>query len=151
VDGVMAGLTVQVKRVSHRALLPRRMSEGAAGWDLFACLEQPVLIEPGERALIPTGLLFAVPEGMEAQIRPRSGLALKHGVTVLNSPGTIDSDYRGEVKVILVNLGNQGFEVTHGMRIAQAIFSRIAGVQVVESAHLSDTVRGSGGFGHTGS
>ncbi len=150
-DSLRYGLEVQVKRLSDRALLPKRMSEGAAGWDLFACLEQPVLIKPGERALISTGLVFALPGGMEAQIRPRSGLALKHGVTVLNSPGTIDSDYRGEVKVILVNLGNQPFEVNHGMRIAQAIFSVVAEVQLAESVRLSDTSRGSGGFGHTGS
>ncbi len=141
---------VRVKRLSPNALLPRRMSRGSAGWDLFACLEGAVVVNPGERALIPTGLAFVLPEGTEAQVRPRSGLALKHGITVLNSPGTIDSDYRGEIKVILVNLGDEPFRVEHGMRIAQVVFSRLTEVVVVETDNLPSTQRDGGGFGHTG-
>lgn len=147
---IVKSQVVLVKRLNSKAILPERMSSGAAGWDLFACLSDPLTILPQQRALVPTGLAFELPEGFEAQVRPRSGLALKHGVTVLNSPGTIDSDYRGEIRVILVNLGEQPFKVSHGMRIAQVVFSQVAPVRLRESAHLSETKRSSGGFGHTG-
>ena len=143
-------LMVQVVRLSHEARLPERMSAGSAGWDIRAALQEPLVLGPGERVLVPTGLSFVLPGGTEAQIRPRSGLALKHGVTVLNSPGTVDSDYRGEIKVILVNLGDSSFEVKPGMRIAQVVFSRVAEVKMVEGDTLPETRRGSGGFGHTG-
>lgn len=130
--------------------LPAYSTPGSAGMDLRASLSEPVVLAPMQRALIPTGLYIALPEGFECQIRPRSGLALKHGVTVLNTPGTIDSDYRGEVRVILVNLSDTPFVVNDGERICQMVVARHERVdwQVVES--LDDTERGAGGFGHTG-
>ncbi len=143
-------MDVLVKRLSDKAILPVRMSDGAAGWDLFACLDGPVVVGPGERVLVSTGIAFALPRGTEAQVRPRSGLALRHGVTVLNSPGTIDSDYRGEVKVLLVNLGDEPFCIEPGMRIAQVVFSQVTPVKMVEHNSLPETTRGAGGFGHTG-
>ncbi len=126
------------------------MSAAAAGMDLCACLDAPVVIAPGARALLPTGLAIALPDGHEGQVRPRSGLAAKHGVTVLNSPGTIDADYRGEVKVILVNHGAEPFTVEHAERIAQLVVAPVARVTLAEVASLDDTPRGRGGFGHTG-
>ncbi len=123
----------------------------SAGMDIFANLDQPVLLKPLERALIPTGLFIELPEGFEAQIRPRSGLALKKGITVLNSPGTVDADYRGEIGVILVNLSNDDFLVNDGERICQMIVSRHEKVEWIETDLLNGTERGSGGFGHTGS
>jgi dUTP pyrophosphatase len=131
------------------ATLPQRMTEGAAGWDLRACLDAPVTLTPGDRNLIPTGLSFAIPEGLEGAIRPRSGLALRHGIGVLNSPGTIDSDYRGEVQIILINWGAEPFVVENGARIAQIVFQRLPGVAVVWGT-VGETDRGAGGFGHTG-
>ncbi|HPF79222.1 MAG TPA: dUTP diphosphatase [Alphaproteobacteria bacterium] len=130
--------------------LPTYATEQSAGMDLTAALEEAIEIDAGERMLIPTGLAIALPQGYEAQIRPRSGLALKHGVTVLNSPGTIDADYRGEISVILANLGNAPFTVERGMRIAQMVIAKHATVEweVVDS--LDETARGSGGFGSTG-
>lgn len=130
--------------------LPTYATEHSAGMDLTAALEEAVEIGPGERMLIPTGLSIAIPDGYEAQIRPRSGLALKHGVTVLNSPGTIDADYRGEIGVLLINHGSEPFTVERGMRIAQMVVERHSVVtwEVVES--LDDTARGDGGFGSTG-
>lgn len=130
--------------------LPEYQTEHSAGMDLRACLNEVVAITPGNRALIPTGLYIELPEGHEAQIRPRSGLALKYGVTVLNSPGTIDADYRGEVKVLLINHGTETFEIQHGERIAQMIVARYETVKWVASNELSDTVRGEGGYGHSG-
>jgi dUTP diphosphatase len=126
------------------------MSEAAAGLDLVACLSDPVRLEPGGRALIPTGLAIELPPRHEGQVRPRSGLAVKRGVTVVNAPGTIDEDYRGEVKVALINLGPEPFLVEHGMRIAQLIVAPVARVEVTERTELSQTTRGVGGFGHTG-
>ncbi len=130
--------------------LPAYATDASSGMDLRACLEQPVVLKPFERALIPTGLAMAIPEGHEAQVRPRSGLAINHGVTVLNTPGTIDADYRGEVKVILINLGSEAFEIKNGDRIAQVIFNRTerAAWQVVQK--LPESGRGEGGFGSTG-
>jgi dUTP pyrophosphatase len=112
--------------------------------------DRPLLILPGKRALVPTGLILEIPEGMEGQVRPRSGLAFKHGLTVLNSPGTVDSDYRGEVKVLLINHGDEDFAVTRGMRIAQIVFAAVTQVAVEERSLAGGTARGSGGFGSTG-
>lgn len=133
--------------------LPAYASECAAGMDLRANLTEPVVLQPLERRLIPTGLFIELPRNCEAQVRPRSGLALKHGITVLNSPGTIDADYRGEIGVILVNLSNEPFEIQHGERIAQMVIAQFQQVELqqVESlSDLSDTQRGAGGFGHSG-
>ncbi|MBS4031388.1 MAG: dUTP diphosphatase [Clostridiales bacterium] len=135
---------------SENLELPRYMTEDASGMDVLAAVTEPVLLLPGARALIPTGLQFAVPRGFEVQVRPRSGLALKHGVTVLNSPGTIDADYRGEVQVILVNLGGESFTVSRGDRIAQFIIARVARAVLSQCEYLPETDRGEGGFGHTG-
>ena len=122
----------------------------SAGMDLRACLDTPVTLGPLERALVPTGLFIALPPGFEAQVRPRSGLAAKHGVTVLNTPGTIDADYRGEIKVILVNLSNTPFEIVPGERIAQMVVARHERVEWEETDSLDETERGTGGFGSTG-
>ncbi|ANT49679.1 dUTP diphosphatase [Mesorhizobium amorphae] len=132
--------------------LPAYESAGAAGMDLRAAVpdDRPLLILPGKRALVPTGLILEIPEGMEGQVRPRSGLAFKHGLTVLNSPGTVDSDYRGEVKVLLINLGDEDFAVTRGMRIAQIVFTAVTQVAIEERSLAGGTARGSGGFGSTG-
>lgn len=130
--------------------LPRYMSRGASGMDLCAAVEERLVIPPGEVRLVPTGIHIAVPPGYEAQVRPRSGLALKHRVAVLNSPGTVDSDYRAEVGVILVNLGDEPFAVTRGMRIAQMIIARVCRAEVVEAEELEGTERQLGGFGSTG-
>lgn len=141
---------VQRVRPSCSAPLPRYMTAGAAGMDLAADLDAPVTLAPGERRAIPTGYAFEIPHGYELQVRPRSGLALKHGITLPNSPGTIDSDYRGEVQVILLNAGNEPFDVTPAMRIAQAVLAPVVRAEVVEVDDLSATERGAGGFGHTG-
>lgn len=130
--------------------LPQYQTDGAAGFDFLAANEETVEIQPGEYAMIPTGLKFAVPGGCELQVRPRSGLAAKYGVTVLNTPGTIDSDYRGEVKILLINLGKQSFYVERGMRIAQGIVAPYYKAQFSVTEALDDTERGAGGFGHTG-
>jgi len=130
--------------------LPKYETSASAGMDLRANLEQPIDLQPLERALIPTGLFMELPVGYEAQVRPRSGLAAKHGITVLNTPGTIDADYRGEIKVILVNLSNTSFTISDGERIAQMIISSHVQAQWEEVNILSETERGAGGFGHTG-
>ena len=132
--------------------LPEPRSTGAAGMDLPAAVadDAPLTIVPGGRALVPTGFAIALPAGHEGQVRPRSGLAAKHGVTVLNAPGTIDADYRGEVKVLLVNCGDEAFTVIRGMRIAQLVVAPVAGVAVSEVETLDETARGAGGFGSTG-
>ncbi len=130
--------------------LPRYMTQGAAGLDLMAAVTGDQVIEPGRYLLIPTGIRVALPPGYEAQIRPRSGLALNHGVTMLNSPGTIDCDYRGEIKVIAINLGPNPFVVKRGERIAQMVIARAEQAELVEVEDLDDTGRGAGGFGHTG-
>ncbi|WP_029063332.1 dUTP diphosphatase [Labrenzia sp. DG1229] len=144
--------TLQLKRLEHGKdlPLPAYQSELAAGLDLLAAVDDPVILAPGKRALVPTGLSMALPAGFEAQVRPRSGLAAKHGVTVLNTPGTIDADYRGEVKVILINLGDAAFEITRGERIAQMVIAPVLQAAITEVAVLSDTERGVGGFGSTG-
>jgi dUTP pyrophosphatase len=152
---VIAGIAahLRVNKLSPRASLPKYQSAGAAGLDLAACLPEDssqVVIEPGRIAVIPTGLTIAVPRGHEAQVRPRSGLATKHAITLPNAPGTIDSDYRGEVLVPLINLGHEPFTVTHGMRVAQMVIAPVTHVRVVEVAELDETARGAGGFGSTG-
>jgi dUTP pyrophosphatase len=148
------GIQVRIVRLAHAEglPLPAYQSEGAAGMDLLAAVEEtaPLILAPGDRELIPTGLVLELPPGMEAQIRPRSGLALRHGITVLNSPGTVDSDYRGEVKVLLINLGDAPWEIQRGERIAQLIFQRVERTTLVEVAVLGNTRRGAGGFGSTG-
>lgn len=130
--------------------LPAYETSLSAGMDLRANLDQDVLLKPLERALIPTGLFVEIPGGHEAQIRPRSGLAIKHGITLLNTPGTIDADYRGEVKIILVNLSNDEYTIRDGERIAQMVIAEHKQINWVEADQLSDTARGAGGFGHTG-
>ncbi|AHC19638.1 MULTISPECIES: dUTP diphosphatase [Paenibacillus] len=130
--------------------LPRKMSELASGFDLYAAVQENLVLEPGKRCLVPTGFAIAMPAGLEAQIRPRSGLALKHGITCLNTPGTIDADYRGEIKVLLINLGEESFTITRNERIAQMVFQVVPEVELKQVDHLSETVRGAGGFGHTG-
>jgi dUTP pyrophosphatase len=145
-------LRVKIVRLAHGEglPLPAYQSAGAAGMDLLAAVDGPLSLKPRARALVPTGLILELPPGLEAQVRPRSGLALRHGVTVLNSPGTIDSDYRGEVQVLLVNLGDKPFAIARGERIAQLVVARVERVEVVEAAVASATRRGAGGFGSTG-
>lgn len=130
--------------------LPVYATEKSAGMDLRANIDEPIVLHPMERRLINTGLHIALPDGFEAQVRPRSGLALKHGVTVLNSPGTIDADYRGEIMVLLINLSQQYFVIRDGERIAQLVVARYEGAQWVEVECLDETERGTGGYGHTG-
>jgi len=142
-------LKIKVVNTSIHAL-PEYATEHAAGLDLRANLDSPVVLKSLERALIPTGLFIELPVGYEAQVRPRSGLAAKHGITVLNSPGTIDADYRGEIKVIAVNLSNSEFTIENGERVAQLVVAKHEQVQWVPSEILSETERGAGGFGHTG-
>jgi dUTP pyrophosphatase len=144
--------TVSVTTLPHFAglQLPAYATDGAAGLDLQAAVEKPLVVPPGQRALVPTGIAIAVPVGFEAQVRPRSGLALKQGLTVLNTPGTIDSDYRGEVKVIVANLGNESVTIERGMRIAQMVLGRVERIAWQQVAILDQTARGSGGFGSTG-
>lgn len=130
--------------------LPKYQTELSAGMDLHANLDDSIVLAPGERTLVPTGLFIELPEGYEAQVRPRSGLALKHGITVLNSPGTIDADYRGEIKVLLINHGQEPFNIQHGERIAQMVIAQHANVEWIETQSLNDTARGAGGYGSTG-
>jgi dUTP pyrophosphatase len=130
--------------------IPEYQSEGASGADIRASVEKELVIAPGGRALVPTGLRLQIPRGLEAQVRPRSGLAARHGITVLNAPGTIDSDYRGEVQVILVNLGHEEFRIRRGDRIAQLVFSPVVRVSFQARPLIDETARGSGGFGSTG-
>jgi dUTP pyrophosphatase len=136
--------------LTPKAAVPAYQSKGAAGADVYASLDEDMVIEPGKVALVPTGICLEIPEGYEAQIRPRSGLALKHGLTLLNTPGTIDSDYRGEIKIIMANLGDEPYTVTHGMRIAQMVFAKCFKGHFIVGQSLEETDRGRGGFGHTG-
>ena len=130
--------------------LPQKMSSGASGFDLHAAISEDLSIEPQQWKLVPTGISLEMPSGIEAQVRPRSGLALKHGITVLNTPGTIDADYRGEIGVILLNLGDQPFLLQRGDRIAQLVFQQVTPVEWQVADRLQETARGAGGFGHTG-
>jgi dUTP pyrophosphatase len=145
-------MNLPVLRLEHARdlALPAYATEGSAGLDLLAAIEAPLTLAPHGRAAVPCGIALALPEGYEAQVRPRSGLALHHGITVLNAPGTIDSDYRGEVKAILVNLGSAPFELTRGMKIAQLVIARHERAALVEVSELPPTARGAGGFGSTG-
>ncbi len=150
----MSAIDVRVMRLPHGAELPLPdyQTAHAAGMDLLAAVpaEAPVVLAPGARALIPTGIAIALPPGTEAQVRPRSGLAVRFGLTVLNAPGTIDADYRGEIQVPIVNLGQDSVSITRGMRIAQMIVATVARATLCEVLHLDETTRGSGGFGSTG-
>ena len=148
----MAEVTVHFTRKpgTEDVPLPRYMSEHASGMDVCAAVDEPVRLEPGDIRLIPTGLTVAIPAGYEIQVRPRSGLALKHGLTVVNAPGTIDSDYRGEVGIILGNIGHEPFTVERGMRVAQLVVQRVVQAKLAEEDTLEDTARSGGGFGHTG-
>jgi dUTP pyrophosphatase len=141
---------IHVRLLRPDAILPAYMTADAAGMDLAAALDTALTLSPGERALVPTGVALAIPTGFEGQVRPRSGLAARHGVTCLNSPGTIDADYRGEVKVILVNHGREPFVVNHGDRIAQLVIAPVVQAEIVSADELPSTARGDGGFGSTG-
>jgi dUTP pyrophosphatase len=150
----MSEITVSIVRLPHGAdlPLPSYQSAGASGLDLLAAVpvDAPLTIAPGQYAAAPTGIAIALPPGTEAQVRPRSGLARTHGVTVLNAPGTVDADYRGEIQVLLINHGSEPFRITHGMRIAQLVVAHVARIDLREAAKLDLTPRGSGGFGSTG-
>ena len=147
-----AAAVIAVRTLPHfdGLTLPRYATAGAAGMDVEAAVETEMTLAPGERVAVPTGLAMAVPPGHEAQVRPRSGLALRHGVTVANAPGTIDSDYRGEVKILLVNLGDEAFVISRGMRIAQLVLAPVTCAAIETRDSLEDTARGGGGFGSTG-
>lgn len=140
---------VKIVNKSHHSL-PQYSTSSSAGMDLRANIDAPILLKPMQRVLVPTGLFMALPEGYEAQVRPRSGLALKHGITVLNTPGTIDADYRGEIGVILMNFGQEDFLIQDGERIAQMVVSKYEKVDFLDVELLDETERGSGGFGHSG-
>jgi dUTP pyrophosphatase len=148
----MREIQIQVKTLPHfeGLPLPQYQTEGASGIDLLAACQTPVTIQPGDRSLVPTGIVIALEKGFEAQIRPRSGLAIKYGITLLNSPGTIDSDYRGEIQVILINHAKEAFVVTRGMRIAQMVIAEVVKAKLEAVDNLDETRRGAGGFGHTG-
>lgn len=141
---------IEVLKLHANAQIPRYMTAMAAGMDVCALLEEAVCLQPGERYLVPTGLAFAIPEGYEVQVRPRSGLAIKHGISMVNAPGTIDADYRGEIRVILINHGQEPFVINSGDRIAQLIVAPVCQADMVLVEQLAETERGSGGFGHTG-
>jgi dUTP pyrophosphatase len=145
-------LRVAITQEPHAAdlPLPSYQTDGSAGVDLYAAVKEPITLQPGERALIPTGIRIALPPGYEAQVRPRSGLAIRHGISMVNTPGTIDSDYRGEVQVILINLGQEPFTVRRGERIAQMVIAPVMRVEWEVVDKLPPTARGDGGFGHTG-
>jgi dUTP pyrophosphatase len=146
----MHAVEIRFRRLHQGAQLPAYQTEHAAGLDLHACIEAPVTLAPGDIAMIPCGFAMAIPHGFEAQVRPRSGLATKHGIGMPNAPGTVDSDYRGEMKVPLVNLGRAAFTVEHGMRIAQMVVAPVARATVRVVEELDGTSRGAGGFGSTG-
>jgi dUTP pyrophosphatase len=148
----LATILIPTQQLSHASdlELPHYATHQSAGMDLMAAINEPILFFPGNRLLIPTGIAIALPDGFEAQVRPRSGLALKHGITVLNSPGTIDADYRGEIKVILINLGESSLEITRGMRIAQLVIAPVMQAKLILKEALTDTDRGASGFGSTG-
>ncbi|KNZ69323.1 deoxyuridine 5'-triphosphate nucleotidohydrolase Dut [Thermincola ferriacetica] len=148
----MKEIRLAIKRLEHaRDLpLPRYMTEGSAGMDLYAAVEETLVLEPGEIRLIPTGIAIELPPGYEAQIRPRSGLALKYGISFVNTPGTIDADYRGEIGLIMINFGNRPFTINRGDRVAQMVINEIVKAHITEAEVLTETERNAGGFGHTG-
>ena len=141
---------IQIKKLHPDAQIPAYMTNLAAGLDICALPEKSLTLEPSQRCLVPTGLAFAIPPGYEIQVRPRSGLAIKHGISLVNSPGTIDADYRGEVCIILINHGQDAFTINPGERIAQLVVAPVCQACLVEVSDLSETARGAGGFGHTG-
>lgn len=143
-------MKVKFKRLNNSAILPKFQTSGSAGADLSACLSEKITLKPMERKIIPLGFSMEIPEGFEAQIRARSGLAIKHGISIINGIGTIDSDYRGEVGVLLVNFGQEEFEITHGMRIAQMVFTKFETPDFEITEDLSETNRNQGGYGSTG-
>lgn len=148
----MKKISVQIKALPNfeGLSLPEYMTDGASGLDLLAACQDQITIKKGERVLIPTGISISLPKGTEAQVRPRSGLAWRYGITLLNTPGTIDCDYRGEIQVIMINHGDESFTVTRGMRIAQVVISQVVKAELIMVDNLDATCRGSGGFGHTG-
>lgn len=148
----MERIDVKIKRIREGSdiPLPRYMTSHSAGMDLYADIEGEMILKPGERKLIPTGIAISLPDGFEAQIRPRSGLAINHGITLLNSPGTIDADYRGEISAIMINLGDNSFTIKRGDRIGQMVINKIYHASWEEAEELDNTKRGTGGFGHTG-
>jgi dUTP pyrophosphatase len=141
---------ILIKRLSKEVSLPKYETSGSSGLDLSAFIKADISLDPGKNVIVPTGLSVAIPQGFEIQIRPRSGLAAKKNISVLNTPGTIDADYRGEIKVILINLGNEVFKIENGLRIAQMVVCPVIQVELEEVNELSNTIRGSGGFGSTG-
>tara|TARA_Y100001958_G_C21082800_1_gene438547 strand:+ start:245 stop:682 length:438 start_codon:yes stop_codon:yes gene_type:complete len=142
---------ILIKKLNQKAIIPKYETLGASGLDLSANLEKNIVLKPGEKCLVPTGIAVTIPNEYEFQIRPRSGLAMKNSITVLNTPGTIDADYRGEIKVIIINLGNKNFEIANGTRIAQMVLCPISKAKLLEVDDLDNTTRGDGGFGSTGS
>jgi dUTP pyrophosphatase len=142
-------IEIKIQKIDKSAKLPQRMSTHAAGYDLYSCHQQNIILKKGEVKLVPTGIAISLPAGYEAQIRPRSGLAIKHGIGVLNAPGTIDADYRGEIKIVLFNYGKEDFIITPGTRIAQMVIAKHVIVDFAVTEELDETTRGSGGFGHT--
>jgi len=146
----MKPIKLNITKLNSLALIPAYATRHAAGMDLCAALEKPISLKPRQIKLVPTGLALEIPVGYEGQVRPRSGLALKHGISIVNAPGTIDADYRGEVGVILINLGTKDFTVNPGDRVAQLIISPVVRAQIIEAKTLKKTKRGAGGFGHTG-
>lgn len=147
-----APLRIQVKVLpgNEDLPLPRYMTERAAGMDLCAAVEEPLVLSPGERIMVPTGFRMALPEGYEAEIRPRSGLAIQHGITLINAPGTIDADYRGEVRILMINLGQEPYVLRRGDRVAQMVVHQVCRAELELAEDLEDTKRAAGGFGHTG-
>ena len=141
---------IQVKQLRPDAKIPQYMTEMAAGMDICAAIEEDLILSHGERALVPSGLAFSIPEGYEIQVRPRSGLAIKHGIALVNSPGTIDADYRGEVSIIMINHGKEDFIIRSGERIAQLVVAPVSQATIEVVSELNETARGQGGFGHTG-
>ena len=146
----MDGIIVKVKKLNEDFVMPLKATEFSSGFDLYANIKEKIIIKPLERKLINSGMIMEIPNGYEGQIRPRSSLALKNGVTVLNAPGTIDCDYRGEVKILLINLSPDEFVIQSGDRIAQIVFTKVSDVKILEMDSFQDTVRGDGGFGSTG-
>jgi dUTP pyrophosphatase len=148
----MENIRIHIKRLTNDqpVPLPQYMTEGSSGMDLFASLKKEVTLQPGERELIPTGISIAIPEGFEGQVRPRSGLAIRSGIGIINAPGTIDADYRGEIGILLINFGNEPVTLRHGDRIAQLVISRVFRAIWEEADELPPTLRQGGGFGHTG-
>lgn len=142
-------MNIQIKKLKENAILPEYQTAQAAGMDLHACLDEPVMLAPMERRMIPTGLAIALPDGYEGQIRARSGLSIKHGITMVNGIGTVDADYRGEIGVLVINLGQEAFEITPDMRIAQMVIAKYEAAIWQERDNLDETVRGMGGFGST--